>query len=70
VVIERKSLEVTALFDIDQGQELTISYTTIPETLPGFYGFYCNCPGCPPPKVAEERAKLRREPRKRAHNWF
>ncbi|KIN02350.1 hypothetical protein OIDMADRAFT_98589, partial [Oidiodendron maius Zn] len=47
-VIERKCLKVTALFDIAKGQELTISYTTIPRDLPRDYGFYCDCPSCPP----------------------
>jgi hypothetical protein len=52
-VVEKKHLRVTALSDIEVGQELTISYTNIPEKLPSCYGFYCDCPGCPPPKVAK-----------------
>jgi hypothetical protein len=59
---EQHFLEVTALFDITSGQELTISYTSIPEDLPGFYGFFCDCPSCPSPDVAAARAEMLRGP--------
>ena len=58
--VEGKRLKVTTLFNIAKGQELTISYTNIPEKLPGFYGFYCDCPACPSPEMAAERANLLR----------
>lgn len=51
-VIERKYLKVSALCDIAKGQELTISYTNNPDKLPAYYGFYCDCAGCPLPPVA------------------
>lgn len=57
-IVGQKYLKVTALFDIAKGQELTISYTNMPQDLPTFYGFYCDCPGCPAPKDAAERARF------------
>jgi hypothetical protein len=63
VILEKdKYLRVTTLFDVAKGQELTISYTNIPDDLPGYYGFYCDCPSCPAPKLVAERVKMLRGP--------
>jgi hypothetical protein len=69
-VVERKHLQVSALFDIANGQELTISYTNIPKDLPAFYGFYCDCPSCPSQKVVEERANMLRGSGELVDEWF
>ncbi|RKF62670.1 hypothetical protein OnM2_031063 [Erysiphe neolycopersici] len=39
-------LIITAIKDIAEGDEITISYTNAPSTLPGNYGFKCDCPNC------------------------
>ncbi|CAD6449099.1 590c0793-41eb-4516-a665-f6c263a231ef [Sclerotinia trifoliorum] len=33
---------------VKKDQELTISYASIPNSLYQNYGFFCDCPGCPP----------------------
>lgn len=38
---------------IKKGEEITISYDPEPKHLPGNYGFYCDCPGCPSIKAAK-----------------
>ncbi|APA15706.1 hypothetical protein sscle_15g104760 [Sclerotinia sclerotiorum 1980 UF-70] len=37
---------------IKKDQELTISYASIPNSLYENYGFFCDCPGCPPSDAA------------------
>ncbi|KAI0996907.1 hypothetical protein K3495_g11276 [Podosphaera aphanis] len=39
-------LVTTAIKDIHAGDEITISYTNVPSTLPKNYGFKCDCPAC------------------------
>jgi len=53
----------TACNPIKKDQEITISYTTNPCQLMDNYGFYCDCPKCPPPKLAKKQAKVLRGPR-------
>ncbi|KAK0104239.1 hypothetical protein ONS96_005331 [Cadophora gregata f. sp. sojae] len=53
----------TACNPIKKDQEITISYTTNPSQLKDNYGFYCDCPKCPPPKIAQKQAKALRGPR-------
>ncbi|PVH89506.1 SET domain-containing protein [Cadophora sp. DSE1049] len=52
----------TACNPIKKDQEITISYTTNPCQLMDNYGFYCDCPKCPPPRVAKKQAKVLRGP--------
>ncbi|KHJ36037.1 hypothetical protein EV44_g3469 [Erysiphe necator] len=40
------TLIVTAIKKIMKGDEITISYTNTPSTLPENYGFECDCPNC------------------------
>jgi hypothetical protein len=42
--------------DINEGDEITVSYSRDPESLYENYGFHCDCPGCPDvwPEVGEE----------------
>ncbi|TVY28247.1 SET domain-containing protein [Lachnellula hyalina] len=40
------TLTFTTLMDINNGEEITISYTNRPKTLYRNYGFDCDCPGC------------------------
>ncbi|KAH7327357.1 hypothetical protein BKA65DRAFT_566787, partial [Rhexocercosporidium sp. MPI-PUGE-AT-0058] len=49
------TLIFTACNPIKAGEEITISYTTNPTQLMDNYGFYCDCPGCPKPKVAAKQ---------------
>ncbi|RKF54148.1 SET domain-containing protein 5 [Golovinomyces cichoracearum] len=40
------SLVITSIKKIFKGDEITISYTNVPSTLPENYGFSCDCPNC------------------------
>ncbi|KAG9238044.1 hypothetical protein BJ875DRAFT_361009, partial [Amylocarpus encephaloides] len=46
--ITSNTLSTIVLNDIAIGQEITISYSPDPKSLYSNYGFYCDCPGCPP----------------------
>jgi hypothetical protein len=50
-------LIVTTTCKIKKGQEITISYTSCPSNLFENYGFYCDCPGCPPAREVIATAK-------------
>lgn len=56
---EQGRLIVTTLRDIEVGEEITISYCGrgSPNNLMANYGFYCDCLGCPTPKVAAREAR-------------
>ena len=45
----------TTLSDISKGQEITISYANVPTHLYQNYGFFCDCPGCPPGSFASKK---------------
>ncbi|KAF7956029.1 hypothetical protein EAE96_004950 [Botrytis aclada] len=45
----------TTLSDIIKGQEITISYANVPTHLYQNYGFFCDCPGCPPGSFASKK---------------
>ncbi|KAM0310011.1 hypothetical protein ACHAO8_008487 [Botrytis cinerea] len=45
----------TTLRDISKGQEITISYANVPTHLYQNYGFFCDCPGCPPGSFASKK---------------
>ncbi|KAJ8058803.1 hypothetical protein OCU04_011791 [Sclerotinia nivalis] len=51
---------------IKKGQELTISYASIPNCLYQNYGFFCDCPGCPPSDSAYKEWKNEDRLRKNA----
>ncbi|CZT44676.1 uncharacterized protein RSE6_04876 [Rhynchosporium secalis] len=56
------TLIFTACNPIKRGEEITISYTSNPSQLMDNYGFYCDCPKCPGPKIAANQAKRLRGP--------
>ncbi|KAM3084067.1 hypothetical protein ACMFMF_001423 [Clarireedia jacksonii] len=45
---ETREMVFTTIQDVVKGQELTISYCSVPNDLYRNYGFFCDCPGCPP----------------------
>jgi hypothetical protein len=58
---ETKDMLITrACRDIAKGQELTISYASQPNHLFDDYGFFCDCPACPDPKIAEANERIMR----------
>ncbi|KAL5327843.1 hypothetical protein ACEPPN_005549 [Leptodophora sp. 'Broadleaf-Isolate-01'] len=56
------TLIFTACNPINKGDEMTISYTSNASQLMDNYGFYCDCSGCPRPKVAAKQARRLRGP--------
>ncbi|ESZ91931.1 hypothetical protein SBOR_7676 [Sclerotinia borealis F-4128] len=55
----------TTIDDITKGQELTIAYSSIPNHLYQNYGFFCDCPSCPPWESAYKVWKVEDELRKK-----
>jgi hypothetical protein len=58
---DQKKLVFRTLRDITAGEEMTISYigwSTATSLLHDNYGFWCDCPGCPPVKDADAHAKM------------
>ncbi|PQE32606.1 SET domain protein [Rutstroemia sp. NJR-2017a WRK4] len=58
--LNKKTREMvfTTIAEVARGQELTISYCIVPNDLYRNYGFFCDCPGCPPPEQAMKARKM------------
>ncbi|TGO61473.1 hypothetical protein BCON_0027g00620 [Botryotinia convoluta] len=56
----------TTLNDITKGQEITISYANVPTHLYQNYGFFCDCPGCPPGSFASKKWEYENDLRRQA----
>ncbi|TGO29545.1 hypothetical protein BPAE_0014g00010 [Botrytis paeoniae] len=56
----------TTLSDITKGQEITISYANVPTHLYQNYGFFCDCPGCPPGSFASKKREYENDLRRQA----
>jgi SET domain-containing protein len=53
-----REMVFTTIADVAQGQELTISYCSVPNNLYKDYGFFCDCPGCTPADQAIKEWKI------------
>ncbi|TGO66687.1 hypothetical protein BOTNAR_0056g00260 [Botryotinia narcissicola] len=63
---EINEMVFTTLSDITKGQEITISYANVPTNLYQNYGFFCDCPGCPPGSFASKKWEYENDLRRQA----